>query len=192
MRIVLGVAVAVAAAFTIACDGSPVMPSALPSAPAPAITTPSSGGTFRLTADGADKAFIEWAERLHQSEVEFGNLAQTNGDHLAVKLFAGQMMQEHGLALDRLRIAAAGLYSSSIVLDATQQSQRTSLSSTTGSAADHLYVPMMVTIHEEALARFQREETGASTAAMREYAASMVPNMRSHLQMAQDLATKVR
>jgi putative membrane protein len=63
---------------------------------------------------------------------------------------------------------------------------------TTAAKFDHDFLQTMLKGHKEAIALFEVEANQGKNKELKEYAASTLPRLREHLQMAQDLAGRVK
>ena len=71
---------------------------------APAFAAPTAGASDTVAA--ADRQFVEKAAVGGMTEVELGNLAQSNAASDQVKQFGARMAQDHGKANDELKQVA--------------------------------------------------------------------------------------
>lgn len=149
----------------------------------------------------SDNDFISFAAGMNQAEIQIGQLAESRADLPDVKAYGLQLIEDHKAAQDALRAAAAGagndsggstVFPSTVNISATDQALITQLTPLSGSGFDPAFISAMITDHMAAIARFRAQSTaGNSSAFVRNYASGFLPTLTRHLQLAQDLATRI-
>jgi putative membrane protein len=170
---------------TLAQTGNPAFtppgtPAAKPGVPAP----------HQLNA--TDRTVIHQLAIGNAAEIELGKLAQQKAQGQPVKSFAETMVRDHDAAAKRLAdlAEAAGLPLPS-GLDDEHRAVREHLHKLTGTAFDVAYIQAQVQDHQKTLHLLEHEIGSGQDQALREFAANTLPNIRQHLQMAQDLVLTV-
>ena len=141
---------------------------------------------------GSDSGFVAKAGSGGMAEVRLGKLAQEKGSSAEVKQFGERMVTDHSKANEELAAAAgqAGLTSPSNLLP---KEQRTAgkLSAKSGSSFDKAYMADMVKDHTEDVQLFQQEARSGRAESLKQMAATTLPTLREHLQLARQVAAKV-
>ena len=141
---------------------------------------------------GADKAFAQKAAIGGLMEVEMGQMATEKASDPKVKEFGQRMVTDHGKANSELQSLAS---KKSLTLpsapDGKHKAKATKMSKLSGAEFDRAYMKDMVEDHEKDVAEFQKEADSGSDADLKSWAATTLPTLREHLQMAKDTASKV-
>jgi putative membrane protein len=182
-----------------ACSGG-TMTSPSPLSPSAAsLSVVGADGTRATTAadnsdvlSDSDRQFVASAAMSNQAMIEFGTLAERLADLPEVKQFALQMIQNATVAMEGLRGASSNSVQSNITLDAAHQQTFGQLSALHGSDFDRAYMAAVVQEHQAMVASYQPRGSATSSAALRDYVQSMLPNLLSQLQRAQELMARVR
>jgi putative membrane protein len=140
-----------------------------------------------------DQSFAEEAVEGGMAEIEAGKVAQSQAAAEPVKAFARQMIADHGKANDQLKQLAVGkgitLPTSLAKRHARDLDKAAKLK---GTNFDRAYMTMMVNDHKKAIALYEREARNGKDPELKGYAAALLPDLRKHLQMAQDIVAEVR
>jgi putative membrane protein len=103
------------------------------------------------------------------------------------------MVADHGKANDQLKQLAVGkgitLPTSLAKRHARDLDKAAKLK---GTDFDRAYMTMMVNDHKKAIALYEREARNGKDPELKSYAAALVPDLRKHLQMAQDTEAELR
>lgn len=129
-----------------------------------------------------DANFLVNAAAINLEEIELGNLAQTRGTVNHVKELGEMMLTEHNTALTELT-ALAAKKQITIPTSLTDKGMSTSkkLMDIKVSKFDKEYADMMVSGHKDAISVFEKASTNALDADIRNWATSMLPALRKHL-----------
>lgn len=167
------------------------------SAPA-AAEAPSTGGARQGsrveanrtgTLQPADRRFLEEAVRGNLAEITLGRLAQQRASNSQVREFAERMMNDHRRANDQvLQLADRRGLMLSNDMTTEQKAIRDRLRRLNGAAFDRAYTQAMVREHRKAVDLFSREARSGSDPEVMALAARMLPQLRTHLEHAEQLA----
>ncbi len=126
-------------------------------------------------------------------EVQLGNLAQTNASSQQIKDFARQMVDEHSKANDELKgLAQQKNITLPAALSADHQKKYDDLAAKKGADFDKAYAAFMVEDHEDDLEDFREEADKGNDADVKAWAASKVPILEHHLEMAKTTRDAVK
>ena len=129
-----------------------------------------------------DADFLVNAEEINLEEIELGRLAQTKGTSTQVKELGKLMEKEHSKASTDLQALAA---KKQITIPTTLTddgiSANKKLTDTKTADFDKEYVDMMVSGHKDAISKFEKASNDAADAEIRNWAGSMLPIFRQHL-----------
>jgi putative membrane protein len=149
----------------------------------------SSGST---SASSADAGFAREAARDGQMEIEAGRLAMSKASNADVRAFGQRMVNDHSSAnVDLRRVASMRGMTLAEDMSDEQRGHMDELSRLSGAEFDRRYMQMMVQDHQKAVQKFENEANNGQDSAVRDFAARMLPTLREHLKMAQDLAGRV-
>lgn len=147
--------------------------------------------TKKSAKGGADQKFATEAAQGGMAEVQMGQLAKDKASSDAVKQFGQRMIDDHTKANDQFKSIAS---QEGITLPADigpkHQAAYDRLSKLSGTAFDQAYMKHMVMDHKEDVADFKKEAASGHNAAIKKFASDTLPTLQSHLQMAQDTASK--
>ncbi|MEZ5317835.1 MAG: DUF4142 domain-containing protein [Vicinamibacterales bacterium] len=136
------------------------------------------------TTVAPDPAFVNDVATAGDKEIEMARIAQQRAVAPDVQGFADRMIRDHQQASEELRQALTG---TSVVLtvdtDAIQTAGHT-LADLSGAEFDRAYMDMMVTDHERAVALVEAKANGSGNAAVKQWAAKVLPTLKEHLQQA--------
>jgi putative membrane protein len=122
-------------------------------------------------------------------EIELGQLASQRASNPEVKEFGSMMVQDHTKAGTELKQIASRenveLDNEEARSDANDASER--LSKLDGAEFDREYIDLMVKDHEKAAEALQDQAQNAEHPAVKQWAASTLPRIKSHLEHAQRL-----
>jgi len=127
------------------------------------------------------------------AEVEAGKLAQKHASAASVKAFAEQMVTDHTKANDQLKQVAT---KTGITLptapDRSHAKEAEKLGKMEGAKFDREYMKMMVSDHKKTVSLFEKEAKNGKDPELKNFAATMLPDLQKHLQMAQATEQEVR
>jgi putative membrane protein len=135
-----------------------------------------------------DKMFLQEAVDGNNAEIDVARMAESKGQSAGVRQFAEQMIREHGLASNQFRrvMDKVGV---ALPDQRMPQHQKVAdrLSHLQGKEFDQAYAAAMVKDHQKMIAMFEQASQSASSADVKQLAQSLLPTLRQHLQMAQQL-----
>jgi putative membrane protein len=135
-----------------------------------------------------DAEFLRDAAMANMTEIELGQAAQQNAQSDEVRRYGQRMVDDHGKAQFELRPLARRLnVDIPERLDGHHQDMVSRLSQKTGPSFDRDYVSMMANDHQTVVSKFEDAAQNASDNDVRAFANKMLPTLREHLRMAQDL-----
>lgn len=129
-----------------------------------------------------DAQFLVNAAEINLEEIKLGQLAQQKSTMTDVKALGKMMETEHAKVLKDLT-ALAGKKSITLPAAATNDAQDAykKLSEKAGTKFDKEYCDMMVDGHKDAISKFEKASTDATDMDIKQWAASMLPALRTHL-----------
>jgi len=129
-----------------------------------------------------DADFLVYAEEVNLEEIQLGRLAQTRGTTTKIKELGKMMETDHGKASSDLQALAESMQ---ITLPATLtddgSDSNNKLMDTKPSDFNKEYIDMMVSGHKDAISKFEDASKDANDSNIRNYASSMLPVLRQHL-----------
>lgn len=129
-----------------------------------------------------DAQFLVEAAAINMEEIKLGKLAEERGTLTDVKELGKIMVKEHTAALNELKDLAED---KSIVLPASLtedgQDAYNKLNEKGGKEFDKEYCDMMVKGHKNAIDKFEKASSNAEDPDIRNWASSMLPSLRTHL-----------
>ena len=129
-----------------------------------------------------DAKFLVNAAEINLEEIELGKLAQTRGSLNHVKELGEMMVTDHTNALSDLKaLAAKKQVTIPTTLTDKGMSANKKLMDTKVPKFNKEYADMMVSGHKDAVAIFEKASTNAQDADIRNWATSMLPVLRKHL-----------
>jgi len=159
----------------------------------PASSTSASAMSSAMPAEPAangpvsDADFYAEAMKGDQKEINSAQLVEKSGSSADVKKLAKKIEADHA-AYDKKIKAAAG---SNATMPSAADTTDSSLAGKTGADLDKAYVDAMVTDHQTDIPKFENAANNASTAEAKKLASDVLPTLREHLKMAQDLQQKM-
>lgn len=161
---------------------------------------PSSASTphqREVTAGGKTKSvtpesFASQAAIIGKAEIELGQIALKNTQDQGVRTYAERMVKDHGAADKKLKaIAAKENLQLPQSLDPEHESLKTKLQSLKGEEFDRAYVKAMANGHDKAVALFESASQQAQMPDdLKQFAASTLPTLEQHKEMAHSLHEK--
>ncbi len=137
---------------------------------------------FDDTKREKDAQFLVNAAEINLEEIALGQLAQNSSMMTDVKELGKMMESAHSKSLNDLK-ALAKKKIITIPTSATDDAKDAyeKLSSKSGSDFDIKYCDMMVKGHKDAISVFEKASTDSNDAEIKDWAASMLPELRKHL-----------
>jgi putative membrane protein len=134
----------------------------------------------------ADASFLQKAAEDGLAEVQLGELAQHKALRDEVRQFAKRMSEDHAKANEQLKsIAAAHHVEIPTTLDRHHEREMNKLSGLIGGDFDRAYMSRMVREHRKDVAEFRKRARAKEQNDVTRFAASTLPVLESHLEMAQ-------
>jgi putative membrane protein len=137
-------------------------------------------------------SFASQAAIIGKAEIELGQLALKNTKDADVRKFAERMVKDHTAADKKLQaIAAKENLQLPQSLDQEHESLKMKLQGMSGSDFDREYVKAMAKGHDKALALFESaSQQPQMPAELKQFAASTLPTLEQHKEMAHSLHGK--
>jgi putative membrane protein len=143
--------------------------------------------------DETDKNFMKEAALGDEAEIQLGQMAQQKASDPAVKSFGERMVKDHSTNDDQLKnIAKSQHIALPTELDPQQKEAAARLSRLSGPKFDQAYMLFMVQEHTKDVTKFQTEANDAHDQTIKQFAASSLPVLQSHLQEAQQVEQKIK
>jgi len=138
------------------------------------------------------QSFATQAAIIGKAEIELGQLAEQKSQSKDVKNFGERMVKDHKAADAKLKkIAGKANLNLPDQLDAEHMAIKQKLSGLQGAAFDKEYVKAMAMGHDKAVALFEAASQGSQMPAeLKEFAASTLPTLKEHEEMAHSLHEK--
>jgi len=158
-------------------------------------TPPSAGSsaTAPQKARNPDQKFIEEAAHGGMAEVEAGKLAQKQASAAPVKSFAEHMVTDHTKANDQLKqIAMTKGTTLPTDMDRSHKRNIEKLGKLQGTEFDREYMKMMVADHKKTVSLFEKEAKSGKDPELKKFAATLLPDLQKHLQMAQSTEQELK
>ena len=142
-----------------------------------------------FAAESADQHFIKKAIEGNLAEVRMGDLAQRRAASRDVKDFGTMLSKDHFAANTKAQDVAKsmGVHAPGEPGGDARGTYR-ELSALSSDRFDHQFLDSMVKDHQKDIAEYEKEAKGSSPAA--DYAKQILPDLRKHLEMAQQLEQK--
>lgn len=143
---------------------------------------------------GAERAFVDAAATLGLAEAEAGKLAAEKATNDKVRAFAVQLEKDHTEANNRLTALAQNRgITLPATLEGTSRQSIDELAGLSGAEFDRRFVENFgVQMHEGAIQLFERQTREGQDAEIQAFAQQTLGALRSHLQMARDLAQELQ
>lgn len=134
--------------------------------------------------------FVKQAAISDMFEIQSSQLAQERGN-ADQKAFAATMIKDHEKTSAELKSMVSTSESKAALptaLDSTHQGKLDKLKSLKGAEFASAYNSDQVEGHKDAVSLFERYAKGGDDPKLKEWAGKTLPNLRHHLEMAQDMA----
>ena len=144
-----------------------------------------------MTQKVDDKKFAQDAAAGGMMEVAMGKLAAEKGSSDGVKQYGQKLVDDHTKANDQLKeIASKEKIDIPSAVTSKQQSMLDKLGKLSGPQFDKAFVKDAVKDHQHDISDFQREAQNGTNPNIKQFAASTLPTLKEHLDMAKDLHSK--
>ena len=145
------------------------------------------------TLKTSDRKFVTKAAEGGIAEVQLGKLAQQKASNDQVKQFGQRMVSDHGSANEKLKAVAGNKgISLPVQMDSSAKKEYDKLSKLSGAQFDRAYIGAMVSDHKKDASEFRSESRSGSDKDIKSFAASTLPTIEQHLQMAQSAQQTVK
>jgi putative membrane protein len=159
--------------------------------PATATVPPTNNGSAATPLTNDDLKFVNAAAQGGMLEVELGSKAAQMGTSADVKTFGNHMVTDHSKADAELKaLAMRKGVSMPTQLDSDHLKKVNELTKLSGAKFDSEYAKDMVDDHEEDVSEFEKASKDLKDPDLRQWAASTLPTLKSHLEMAKDVKAK--
>jgi putative membrane protein len=144
-------------------------------------------GALVQAEDSSGPHFIKESIEGNLAEVKVGGLAEQKGVSQGVKDFGAALAKDHAAANEKAqKVAQAMGVAPPDAPGIKQKAVYTELAALSGETFDKHFVKAMVKDHQEDIAKYEKEaNTGSGPAAA--YAKQILPDLRKHLRMAEQL-----
>jgi putative membrane protein len=137
--------------------------------------------------ENPDSKFLTDAVHGDIAEVKLGELAQERGQSEGVRAFGAMLVEDHSEALKKTAELAKDLDVIPPALPTAEQTQkREALARLSGEEFDRQFAAEMVKGHQEEIAKYE-QQARISDSKVAKLAADLLPTLREHLAVAQDL-----
>jgi putative membrane protein len=139
-----------------------------------------------------DKDFLINAAYGNHAEIDAGQLAISKSSSDSVRNFGQMMVSEHTAALDELKSIAKDLNTN--VPDAADSKHRQlkqQLMTMSGAQFDSAYIQSQISDHQKTDSLFESEASNGKEQRVKDYANKYLPNIRTHLQRANSIASQL-
>jgi putative membrane protein len=133
--------------------------------------------------------FAQKAAVIGKAEIQLGQLAMQRSEDADVRRYAERMVKDHSAADAKLKqIAAKDNLQLPQALDPEHEAAKQKLSSLKGEAFDREYAKTMAKGHDKAVALFESaSQSSQMPADLKQFAASTLPTLEQHKEMAHSL-----
>lgn len=136
--------------------------------------------------DTKSAQFMTKVTNVGMTEVELGQLAQTNASSQRVKDFGNMMVKDHTTAGNTLKdLAGRKGVTLPSSLDESSMKHKTDLSAKQGKSFDKDYIKMMIDGHKQTIKDFEDMEKNSKDPDIKSFATSTLPTLRMHLDSAE-------
>lgn len=155
-----------------------------------ALDDPLAEGALEGDLDMLTEEFVDDISAANQYEIDAAQLALENTQDPQLRTFAQMMLDDHRAAADAMMQAAqAAPVPITIAVEPTEQTRdwMNALQAEEPADWDELYVSQQVDAHQLVLDRLRQYAEEGEVAPLREWAATTVPTIERHMEMAQEL-----
>jgi putative membrane protein len=139
----------------------------------------------------SDEEFLRQMVMGNMAEVELGKLGAGKATNSELKSFAQRLVQDHGKALEELKtIAKTKNITVPTEVDAEHKATLDKLSAQSGAAFDREYAEVMVDAHRKTLEKLTAYLANAKDPEIRAWASKVLPTVREHLKIAEQVRSK--
>ncbi|MBV8577970.1 MAG: DUF4142 domain-containing protein, partial [Acetobacteraceae bacterium] len=139
-----------------------------------------------------DRNFARAAAVGGTSEVEFGQLAEREGQNAAVRAFGQRMVNDHAKANDQLKgLAAAAGIPLPNAPDREHRIMREQLDKVNGAAFDRTYIQGQIIDHQQTAQLLEYEIGSGQDEQLKDFASKLLPIVMQHLELAQNIDARL-
>jgi putative membrane protein len=136
--------------------------------------------------------FVRRVSADNLAEINLGRMAEKQASNEDLKKFAQRLVKDHTKANDELnQLASRKNFRPAPAMDAKHQRLANQLLTLNGANFDRAFTKDMVKDHEAAVAVFEAEAKSGTDPDVKAYAAKVLPTLKEHLKIAQDLNKKI-
>lgn len=144
----------------------------------------------KIEVGKADRKLMRQLAQAHLAEIKTAALATAISDDKALRGYAEKMLEDHGKALDELRMLARR---AEVILPGGVETEHASLlhklALTTGKQFNQMYhAEAGLALHQQSQALFKEAAARADAPELKSYANKLLPIVGKHLQLAQQMA----
>jgi putative membrane protein len=137
--------------------------------------------------EGPDQAFAQKVLAGGLVEVALAEMAQKKASSPDVKKLADRIHTDHTKANGELKqMASKNGWTLKTAPGAEHSAMRGKLQKATGAEFDRAFVEAMIADHKKDIAEFERYSSSGTDEALKRFASSTLPTLKSHLDMAQE------
>jgi putative membrane protein len=186
-------------------NGASPPPAADAASNAATSSSPAVAGAEGATAAGVGAAatalpasaqdFVTAAATSDMYEVKAAKIAEAKSKDPEVKRFAGRMIHDHTHSTELLKALLAGgavKATAPTDLDERRKGLIGDLDAATPANFDKTYVDQQVAAHQEAANLFENYAKNGDNAGLKNFASAVLPTIRTHLTMAQQMQTRMK
>jgi putative membrane protein len=153
-------------------------------------------GTSRMNSaplDNTSAQFMMKVANVGMTEVDLGQLAQTNASSQRVKDFGNMMIKDHTAAGNTLKeLAGKKGVTLPASLNEASMKHKTDLSAKNGKEFDKEYMKMMVDGHKATIKDFENIEKNSKDPDVRSFAGNTLPTLHMHLDSAEAISKSLK
>ncbi len=146
------------------------------------------GGRDSVMLSSGDNSFFKNITIGNETEIESSQLATTQSQNASVKDFAQSMIKDHHMAGEKVSALARD---KSVMLptklDDSHQKMVDELKGKSGAEFDKAYTDLQIAAHKDTISLDEDEANNGSDPQVKALANELLPTLRMHLQMAQQL-----
>ncbi|MFL6624124.1 MAG: DUF4142 domain-containing protein [Sulfurifustis sp.] len=141
----------------------------------------------------SDQKFAKKAATDNLSEIELADVAKNQASQDMVKQYAEHIANDHQQANEKLKsIASQKGIDLPNAPDSKHKSEKDKLAKRQGADFDKAFVDAMVKDHKNTVKEFEKEAKDGKDPELKQFASSMLPGLRKHLQEAQQLQASTK
>ena len=146
--------------------------------------------------NSGDRKFVQMAADMDAREVQFSERAKEKAQNEQVREFAALMVQDHGKTnRELLKLAERFHESGGPPYKRQEQSVKKAvaeLSALQGAEFDRRYMQAMLKDHQESVRLFERQARNGKDPELKALAAKTLPQLKAHLEKAQQIAASLK